>query len=161
MRGKMKKIIMMVCGLIVVVFGCIFISEEYKVYKTVSCMATDEENAVITGIWDEDNLDKYKYLAIPDTMTAVNTFGASHLYKDVKEIGESAFEGNTYLESVYIPVNIVKIGKNAFNGCTSIKKVTYAGTVQEWDKIVMEPGNVVLKNVPIEYNAKMPRINDQ
>lgn len=154
---------MIVCGLIVVVFGCIFISREYKVHKTVSNMATDEENAVITGIWDDDNLDKYKYLAIPDAMTYVSTMQLSmqYPYKYVKEVGESAFEGNSYLESVYIPVNIVKIGKNAFNGCTSIKKVTYAGTVQEWDKIVMEPGNEVLKNVPIEYNAKMPRINVQ
>ena len=112
----------------------------------------------IVGIWDEDNLSKYKYLVIPDVVV-----GSGNMleFSKVTDIGEGAFQGNIWIESVYIPTHIVKIQKNAFNGCTSLAKVSYAGSKEQWEKIVIESGNDCLKNLPVEYNAVAPYTSDR
>ena len=46
-------------------------------------------------------------------------------------INESAFSGNTNLESVKIPASVNLIDTNAFNGCTSLYKVEFTGTSSE------------------------------
>ena len=46
-------------------------------------------------------------------------------------INESAFSGNTNLESVKIPASVNLIDTNAFNGCTSLSKVEFTGTSSE------------------------------
>lgn len=153
----MNKIIKIVFLLILIGIVVILGYGKYKTYRTSYDMSTDEENAVITGIWDEENLNRYKYLAIPDTDYKVKNLGTmKYPYSNVTEIGKNAFQGNTYIESVYIPVNIVKIRSNAFKGCTSIQSISYAGTEQQWKQIVVEAGNEVLTTIPVKYNAKMP-----
>lgn len=42
---------------------------------------------------------------------------------EVKGVGESAFDGNTYLQSVTIPENITTLGKYAFRNCTNLNKI--------------------------------------
>ncbi len=157
-KGFIKKILILSCVIAVVVGGYILISDKIKVAQTVSDMALDTSNTVITGIWDEDNLSKYKYLVIPDVF--VNT-GDMLEFSKVTDIGECAFQGNIWIESVYIPTHIVKIQKNAFNGCTSLAKVSYAGSKEQWEKIVIESGNDCLKNLPVEYNAVAPYTSDR
>ena len=131
-----------------------------KETKTVSVMALDSTNTVITGIWDSDNLDEYNCLAIPDATMFVPGSRGGFEYQKVTQIGENAFQGNIWIQSVYIPVNITHIQKNAFYGCNSISKVMYAGTETQWQSIVMESGNDILKTVSIEYGAVMPITND-
>ena len=41
----------------------------------------------------------------------------------VTQIGESAFEGNTTLQSIDLPDTIVIIGKRAFAGCSSLSEM--------------------------------------
>lgn len=157
-KGFIKKILMLICVIVVVVGGYILISDKIKVAQTVSDMALDTSNTVITGIWDEDNLSKYKYLVIPDVVV-----GSGNMleFAKVTDIGEGAFQGNIWIESVYIPTHIVKIQKNAFAGCTSLVKVSYAGSKEQWEKIVIESGNDCLKNLPVEYNAVAPYTSDR
>ncbi len=157
-KGLYKNIVVAIVTIAVIVCGYIWISDEIKVARTVSDMALDTSNTVITGIWDADNLSKYKYLVIPDVF--VNS-GDMLEFSKVTDIGEGAFQGNIWIESVYIPTYIVKIQKNAFNGCTSLAKVSYAGSKEQWEKIVIESGNDCLKNLPVEYNAVAPYTSDR
>lgn len=157
----MKKIILLICMVVVICVVGLYVRDEMAANKTVANMDTDTTNTVITGIWDSDNVSKYKYLAIPDATAGVlSNSGWENMYAKVTDIGEGAFQGNIWFESVYIPINVVHIQKNAFNGCSSIKSVSYAGTEQQWKAIVIETGNDVLKEVPIEFNATMPRTKD-
>lgn len=157
-KGLLKKIVIAIVAIVVIVCGYIWISDEIKVARTVSDMALDTSNTVITGIWDDNNLSKYKYLVIPDVF--VNS-GDMLEFSKVTDIGEGAFQGNIWIESVYIPTHIVKIQKNAFHGCTSLQKVSYAGSQEQWEQIVIEAGNDCLKNLPVEYNAIAPRTSDR
>lgn len=159
-----KKIVLIVCIILIVCCGGVYLHDEIKAGQTVAGLNTDTTNTIITGIWDDENLSKYKHLAIPDATAPVRT-GAlgttfEQMYAKVTDIGEGAFQGNMWIESVYIPVNIVRIQKNAFNGCNSISSISYAGTEEQWKQIVIELGNEVLQYIPIEYNATMPRTKD-
>ena len=157
----MGKKVGIVCVLVVLIFGSIYIREEIKAGQTVADMATDTTHTVITGIWDSDNLDQYKYLAIPDDSVAtLSNYGFVYDYKKVTDIGEAAFQGNVWIESVYIPIYIKKIQKNAFNGCSSVTSISYAGTEEQWKQIIIESGNDILNVIPVEYNATMPRTKD-
>lgn len=157
----MKKVILLICMLVVICVVGVYGYDEMVANKTVADMALDTTNTVVTGIWDSDNISKYKYLAIPDVTTGVvSNSGWEYEFAKVTDIGEGAFQGNIWIESVYIPINVVHIQKNAFNGCSSIKSVLYAGTEQQWKEIVIETGNDVLKEVSIEFNATMPRTKD-
>ena len=157
----MKKVIILICMVVVICIACLYGYGEISANKTVATMALDTTNTVVTGIWDSDNVSKYNCLAIPDATTRVlKNSGWECLYEKITDIGEGAFQGNIWIESVYIPVNVIHIQKNAFNGCSSIKSVLYAGTEQQWKEIVIETGNDVLKEVSIEFNATMPRTHD-
>ena len=46
-------------------------------------------------------------------------------YYRVTEIDEKAFAGNKKIASVEIGENVQKIGANAFNGCSALKKITF------------------------------------
>lgn len=49
--------------------------------------------------------------------------------EDVTEIGQNAFAGNQFLQSVTIPENVSIIGDYAFAGCPSLKKVNIPSNV--------------------------------
>ena len=64
----------------------------------------------------------------------------------VTEIGERAFDEETYIASVVIPDSVTSIGKYAFDNCNSLTSLTFNGTVEEWNAI--EKG--------AEWNNKVP-----
>ena len=156
------KIIVIVCVVIVIILGIDFIKEQIAISKVASDMATDSSLREITGMWDEDNMDKYNCIAIPEPDYIVSTmqYGLYEEYAKVVSIGEGAFQGNVYVETVFIPDNIVLIKKNAFEGCNNIEKVLYSGTYEQWNQIVIEEGNDPLIEADIVYNADMPESND-
>ena len=53
----------------------------------------------------------------------------------VKEIGTSAFEGNTEITSVIIPEGVETIGYKAFYKCSNLKKVVIPSTITEFGYI--------------------------
>jgi len=73
-------------------------------------------DGVITGLVNSDSIE----LVIP---SSVNT------------IGESAFEGNTYIQTVVIPPSITTISNKAFKDCTNLTNVYFDGTIDEWARI--------------------------
>ena len=51
--------------------------------------------------------------------------GTENIYS-VDSISTSAFEGSIGLDSISIPASVKSIGKNAFKGCSSLKKANFA-----------------------------------
>ena len=56
--------------------------------------------------------------------------------KDVKVIGESAFEGLSSLTSITIPKSVQTIEDNAFKNCQNLSKVEYKGSLDDWRNII-------------------------
>ncbi|MDE6505496.1 MAG: leucine-rich repeat domain-containing protein [Clostridia bacterium] len=65
-----------------------------------------------------------------------------NLYPEVQinNIAEGAFKHCIYLNYVYIPANIEIIGNQAFYGCEELEKITYEGTMEEWNNIIKGDG---------------------
>ena len=158
MNKNLKNSLIIVVIIVAALALIALIRDKIRVSQTVSDMALDPTNTIITGIWDSENLSKYKYLVIPGEVV-----GSGNMleFAKVTDIGEGAFKDNIWIESVHIPTNIVRIQKEAFSGCSALEKVTYAGTKEQWEKIVIESGNECLKNVSVEYNADAPYTADR
>ena len=81
-------------------------------------------------------------VSIPSSIRIISplAFYSSEIKKliipDGVEIIEScAFSMNKSLEEVFIPSTVTSIGADAFKSCSSLKKLVYGGTMEEWDKI--------------------------
>ena len=97
-----------------------------------------EGNAVVTGHTNELTND----VVIPSSIT-VN--GMSY---NVTRIGNYAFYNYncSALTSIVIPNSVTYIGSNAFYECSSLEKVYYEGTLEDWCKI----GFSIISN-PMRY----------
>lgn len=67
-------------------------------------------------------------------------------------IGAGAFRGCESLTSVSLYGTVISINDYAFDGCTSLKRVFYARTSPEWQKVAIGEGNEPLTNASILYN---------
>ena len=56
--------------------------------------------------------------------------------KDVKVIGESAFEGLSSLTSITIPKSVQTIEDNAFKNCENLNRIEYKGSYVDWLNII-------------------------
>lgn len=65
-------------------------------------------------------------------------------------IAPKAFKDEKQLEEVTIPATVTKIGEDAFSGCDKIRKVTFLGTKEEWNKVDIADGNESLTSVDVE-----------
>lgn len=161
-QSKKVKIIMIACAAVVFLFAVKGIKERIALSKVVTNMAIGENGTEITGLWDETKMDRYTCIAIPNPAYYVSSVnkGMYNEYAKVTSISQGAFRDNTYVETVYIPANIVLIEKDAFAGCDNLTEVLYSGTRQEWEQIEMEQGNDVLRYASKTYDADMPKNND-
>ncbi len=120
------------------------------------------------------SLKKVNYIGTIDEWAQINFYGADsnplyyakHLYINDKEVTEVnlttatqinsyAFLGGSFIKSITIPNNVKSIGNNAFTNCTSLKKVNYIGTIDEWAQINFYSAD----SNPLHY-AKHLYIND-
>jgi hypothetical protein len=53
-------------------------------------------------------------------------------------IGEYAFQDCTALGSIALPDSTFSIGKSAFQGCTALTNIAFAGTVEQWNAIILD-----------------------
>lgn len=67
----------------------------------------------------------------------------------VKKISSYAFADCNKVTEVYIGDEITEIGDYAFSGCSSLKKITFVGTMAKWKEIKIGAGNDVLNEVAI------------
>ncbi|MDE7292473.1 MAG: leucine-rich repeat protein [Treponemataceae bacterium] len=73
----------------------------------------------------------------------------------VTSIGNQAFSDCTSLSTVTLPVSVTQIKYKAFGDCTSLKTVYYAGTKEQWEKIIIpSDGHSSLFKAKIKYNYK-------
>ena len=92
---------------------------KYKVTKVAG-----DGSGTVKLLGFNDPKKTVKKVTIP---ASVNIKGT---YYRVTEIEAKAFSGNKKITSVEIGENVKKIGNNAFNGCSALKKVTFkAGNV--------------------------------
>lgn len=54
---------------------------------------------------------------------------------DCQYIGEFAFQGCERLQDVFLGTKLARIKEEAFAGCTSLKKITYLGTIDEFKQV--------------------------
>lgn len=52
-----------------------------------------------------------------------------------KYIRDGVFANCTNLKKITLPAGVSKIGKKAFDGCTSLKDIVFGGTVEAWNSI--------------------------
>lgn len=89
------------------------------------------------------NANKYGYdiSKISDTSIGDRAFPVCYnlvriaIPNDIASIGENAFL-STSLTSVDIPHSVTIIGKQAFNNCTKLTTINYAGTQEEWNNSI-------------------------
>lgn len=70
----------------------------------------------------------------------------------VLAIGAGAFRGCDTLTSISFYGSVISINDYAFDGCTSLKRVFYAATSPEWQKVAIGEGNEPLTSASILYN---------
>lgn len=76
----------------------------------------------------------------------------------VKKISQSAFSGTCNITNMVIPKSLTEIEGWAFFGSMQLKTIDYAGTKEDWSKILIGENNLHLKeeNVVYGYNWGMP-----
>ena len=97
---------------------------------------------------------------IPDSVTSIGnsafeycrSLTSINLPDSVTSIGDSTFGYCSSLTSIRIPDSVTSI-RDAFRGCTSLSKVNYTGTIDQWVEIVF-------MSSPLEY-AKNLYINNE
>ena len=66
----------------------------------------------------------------------------------VTSIGNGAFRNCQCLSNVTIPLSTVNIDINAFYGCHALENISYNGTEEAWNRIIIQEGNDALINAP-------------
>ena len=68
----------------------------------------------------------------------------------VGRIGNNTFFGCGNLEYIELPNRLESIGENAFAG-TAVKEILFDGSLAEWERIEISPGNKELENVTVIF----------
>ena len=75
---------------------------------------------------------------------------------NITEIGDFAFLNETDLTSIVMETSIKKIGNSAFNGCESLKEITYNGVQAYWNEIQLDEswreGSAIKKVVGVRFS---------
>ena len=68
------------------------------------------------------------------------------------DIPDLALRNCTVLESIALPATVTSIGESAFDGCTNLTTVYYAGTKAEWEAVKIGTNNAPLSSANMVYN---------
>ena len=72
-----------------------------------------------------------------------------HIPETVSSIGKYTFYNCDWITKLYIPKTLTSIKQDAFYTCKNISEIYYEGTSDEWEHIVIESGNDVLKSATL------------
>lgn len=100
-------------------------------------------------------------IKIPSKVTSIGENAFKHAKFEAlvlpDGISEISFEGLAYcfnLKKLYIPANVKKINRGAFEGCNNLTDIYYAGSESMWDNISIDAtGNDVLSNATVHPNS--------
>ncbi len=100
-------------------------------------------------------------ITIPESVTAIGSgafWGCSSLSsieipEGVTVIQQRLFQNAACIRRVALPKGLKGVAANAFDGCTKIQEVFYAGSEAEWKALPIATGNDPLKNATIYYNS--------
>ena len=70
-------------------------------------------------------------------------------------ISQYAFVNARCIKRVALPKSLIGVAGNAFSGCTSIEKVYYAGSENEWKDLSISNGNEPLTGAQIFYGSTL------
>ena len=131
--------------------------------KPVSFTVTDEnrdqigykgtvgEHLVIPAVFEKDGT-WYRVTSIADgAFMDCYDLKSVEISEGIKTIGYEAFSYCSSLTSIVIPTSITKIGDYAFNGCSDLKNVSYNGSKEDWNNILIGSENKSLTNATITY----------
>ena len=110
------------------------------------------------GFYGYDNLVEVKIENGTFVGMGMGCFGGNKNLKSVelgdslREIPTEAFIRCGSLEEINIPVTVTRIGYDAFKECNSLKTIRYAGSEEDWNKIIVEEGNDILSKAHIIFN---------
>ena len=101
-------------------------------------------------------------IIIPDSVTYISkeAFSSTGLIsvtipKGIQYINYHSFSGP--MTELYIPLSVVNISGNAFEGCNSLKDIYYEGTEEQWEKICNSNYNRIFRyaNIHFEWNKRL------
>ncbi len=69
----------------------------------------------------------------------------------VETVEKNAFADNTVLRSVSTGNSLKTVGENAFEKCKKLNRITFKGTLLQWNEISVAAGNDFWTNADVEY----------
>ena len=96
-------------------------------------------SAIYTAVGSSDNYSLVQSILVIGRMTS-NDFGFARSYRNCSlidlsrttgytEVPSWSFEGAEALKELYLPMNVEKVGENAFKGCTALKHIYLYATI--------------------------------
>lgn len=97
--------------------------------------------------------DKTEY-TVPEGTERIGNYAMSqagnltelHIKEGLKEIGDTSLYSCNNLQTIGLPKSLVNIDNKALTYCESLTEIRYAGSSEDWDKIVMGEENEILNN---------------
>ncbi len=138
--------------------------------------------AVVIGEYAFDTCINLTTITIPDSITSIGKYAFYNtglksivIPGGLRTVGDGAFYACgvknvviksgvtcidtemfawcTELTSITIPKSVVEIERDAFDGCSSLTTVIYAGTEEEWNQIYIGGSNEYLTNAKIIFGS--------
>lgn len=129
----------------------------FVVLMIVTIIPAKQVNAKVSGFWKykdyKDGISILGYTGGESVITIPDTIEE----KEVKEIAESAFEDNKYIETVVLPKTLTSIDSYSFYNCSNLKEVKGLEHVNNMEKAAFKNctslDNVVIGAESVEKEA--------
>ena len=105
-----------------------------SVYSSVDGVLFDQEQQTLL-LYPAGRIGRY---TVPDTVT---------------EIADDAFAGCSFLSGISLPLSLGTVGNGAFEGCTALAEVRYAGSEEGWQTVFIGSDNECLTKNKIRYGV--------
>lgn len=104
--------------------------------SALTTITVDEENEYYCNLEDGGSA---VYTADQKTLLWCSpaVTGVFEIPDTVEEIAPAAFAGCAQITELVLPVSVRSLGAGAFDDCSALQKVTYAGTVTDWMDIAI------------------------
>ena len=107
-----------------------------------------------------ENCMELKSIYIPEGVESIGTncfyrclsLTVIKLPSTIKYIGDKAFFDCLWLNTIYLSAGIIRINTKAFDLCSDLSDIYFAGSEEEWNKIIIDSGNDEILSASIHYN---------